>query len=315
MDVAVSNDDQTVCLVGALGIFYGQTGPTFWAANPQSVPWNSMVSQNVRPFGNSDFAVVGRFTNNQGTSNGVAVSSSGPGGSWTVHDIAGLSEQDGYYARYGSFPSATTWYVSMGNWPHETDAKLENWSVVRVSSRLSVTFNVLNEGVPLIQFMSARHLQGTFPGAIAKTTDGGHTWTKVFDSNGQFYFNQIDCFDVNNCFAVGENMKSAVILKTTDGGANWANVMTLNGPKSLHAVTMISDSEIWVTGGQPSVGQFQFKDWVGTYFHSIDGGATWTETSYNGYGFDMAWEGGVGYSSALFKGHADMWTYTQSQQS
>lgn len=34
---------------------------------------------------------------------------------------------------------------------------------------------------------------GTYSAQIAKTTDGGATWTSQFSQNGTFYFNEIDC--------------------------------------------------------------------------------------------------------------------------
>jgi hypothetical protein len=312
MDVAVSNDKTTVAVVGPSGIFYGPTGLSF-TSHQVSVPqFDSMVSQEVRPLGASGFAVIGRFSNSatESTVNGVAVATSANAAAWTLSDI-GLSTASGYYARYGSFPTATTWYVTSGNWPPADkpgDEKLTSGIVERVSGRLSVMYNV-GDNTPQITFMSAKNLLGTFPGAISKTTDGGATWTKVFDSAGKYYMNQIDCFDATHCFAVGEDMKSATVLQTIDGGAHWTAVMSLKGPKSLHSVRMISNSEVWVSGGEPSSGTYANKEWVGNYYHSTNGGATWATTSYNGYGFDMAWDNGIGYASAFFKKHTDVWTY------
>eukprot|EP01040_Poterioochromonas_malhamensis_P012089 gene12089-13218_t len=305
LSVAVSNDNSKVCVVGPSGIFYGNAGDDF-TPNTATGPWETLVTQNVRSFGTKGFAVVGRFKG-EGTVNGVAVAADGPDGTWTLHSI-GLSLDQGYYARYGSFPSTNTWYVTSGNWPHQSDDKLTNGIVERVSARISVYYNV-GDNTPQITFLSARNLLGTYPGAISKTTDGGATWTKVFDSNGQFAINQIDCFDEQNCYATGENGKKAVIVKTTDGGANWSNVMTLDGPKSLSAVRMISATEVWVSGGEPSSGPYASKEIVGNYFHTSDGGATWDKTSFNGYGYDLTFKNGNGYAAALFKKHTDIWFY------
>jgi hypothetical protein len=309
MDVEVSADGSTVCVVGPSGIFYG---PATNAFTPSQVSgsWSTMVSQEVRKFGQSGFAVIGRFDNPQTelSVNGVAVATSASG-QWDLFDI-GLKASDGYYARYGSFPSSTTWYVTSGNWPFSTDSKLTNSIVNRVSSRISIYYNV-GDNTPQVTFISARNLLGTYPGAISKTTDGGATWTKVYDSNGKFHLNEIDCFDVNNCFATGEDAKSAVILKTSNGGTSWSKVMSLTGPRSLHSVRMISATEVWVGGGEPSVGPFAYKEIVGLYYHSTDGGATWAKTSFNGYGFDLSFTSGgsIGYAVTLFKKHTDVWIY------
>lgn len=39
---------------------------------------------------------------------------------------------------------------------------------------------------------------------IAKSTDAGKTWTKVFSKFGAYYLNDIECTSVNTCCAVGE---------------------------------------------------------------------------------------------------------------
>lgn len=60
---------------------------------------------------------------------------------------------------------------------------------------------------------------------IAKTTDGGRTWTTQFSNNGSFYFNEIDCFGTELCCAAGESAGSATpgvrIYCTSDGGSSW----------------------------------------------------------------------------------------------
>lgn len=305
-DISLSADNTTLCVVGSAGIF---TGPSRYFFTPtKSNAFSAVVAQEVRPFGSKGFAVIGRFTNSLGgITNGVAISTD-LGVTWKAYGL-GLSREKGYYARFGSFPSENTWYITSGNWPNNNDGKLLSDTALRVSGRISVYLDTGSDE-PAVTFMSARKLLGTYPGAISKTTNGGKNFKKVLDSNGEYYYNQIDCFSENNCFVIGENGKKAIILKTTDGGDTWTNVMTLNGPYSLHAVRMISDTEVFVAGGHPSVGPYVSKEIQGTYYHTIDGGANWDLTTFNGYGYDLSFKGGNGYAISIFKKRTDIWIYS-----
>jgi hypothetical protein len=305
LDVAVAKDGSKVCVAGPSGVYYGSATASF-SGTKVTGQWDSLITQTVQPFGESGFAVIGRFEKSEIATNGVAVAST-PGGIWSFYDI-GVDPGAGFYARYGSFPSTATWYVTSGDWPNQNDHKLSNGIVERLSPRISVYYNI-GDGSPQVTFISARHLIGPYPGAISKTTDGGHTWTTVYDSNGDHAMNQIDCYDDAHCIAVGENGKKAVALKTENGGATWTVMMTLTGPKSLHAVKMISNTEFWMSGGEPSAGAYVSKEIVGNYWHSTNSGSSWSKTAYNGYGYDLSFKGGKGYAAALFKKHTDVWYY------
>lgn len=302
LSVALTRDGKTICTIGLSALdstcFDAET-----KLGKGSVGYVTR-SQNIEQFGQSGVAVVGQFPSRQSRPrmNGVSVSIDGQ--TFQTFDI-GLQEDanSGYHARYGAFPTATTWYVTSGNFP----AFSEGWNdqYLRLSQRIRVLQpQIGNDNKPDVKFFSASTQQRGFLGAISKTTDGGQTWTKVFDSEGQYYFNQISCVDADNCFAVGENARSATVLKTTNGGTNWTPVLNLRGPFSLTAVNMISASEIFVSGGTVSTGPS--KELVGLYYRSTDGGATWAKSTFNGYGWDMDFKDGNGYSIALFKDHTDI---------
>ena len=306
LDVAVSKDGLTMCQTGG-HIFCGVAGQSYQPAAINR--YSGSVSLNIRPLGQSGFASIGTFPVNLLAGpvvNGVAYSRDG-GVTWDASDI-GLSRSAGYKARYGAFPTDNTWYVTSGDWPNSRQDNI-GMNAARVSSRISIKPDVGPNGEPEVLFISARNLQGTYPGAISKTTDGGRTWTKVFDSNGKFYLNQIDCIDADNCAAVGEDGKSATVIITKDGGASWTTKMSLKGPFSLSAVRMMDANNIHVSGGTVSSGAFLNKEIVGNYYRTFDGGNTWTVSTFNGYGYDLDFYGGVGYASALFKSHTDIWTY------
>lgn len=300
LSVASTRDGQFVCIIGLSGLDH--TCYNFQTGGTASVAY-AAISQNLEPFGQSGVAAVGQlFSSPQSRTaiNGVSVSDDC--NRFTLYDI-GLPASSGYRARYGAFPTATTWYITSGSFP----AYSGKWDdqYLRLSQRIRILQPQIGiESKPDIKFFSANLQQPGFVGAISKTVDGGQTWTKVFDSQGLYYFNQISCVDDRNCFAVGENARMAVVLKTSNGGESWAPVLTLRGPYSLNAVNMISNSEIFVSGGTVSTGPN--KELVGLYYRSTDGGATWTKNSFNGYGWDMDFKDGYGYAIALFKDHTDV---------
>lgn len=291
MDVAFTADGQTGCVVGFGGIF---TGPPN-SANYTRVPNLHTITQNVDSFSTGGFGATGQFSLGRTSVNGVAVTVDS-GNSWNIYDI-GLGE--GYSARYGSFPTESTWYVASGMWPA---AKL---AASKDTKHITKTLSINEKNVP--QFTSKGSLRSGddlgYYGGISKTTDGGKTWSKVYDSQGEYYFNQINCFDENNCIAVGEN-DSGYIVGTQDGGATWKDLYFAEGV-SLVAVEMISATEAWAAGG----GENAKRQMVGNYYHTTDAGATWELLGGSGYVFDLSFKDGVGYSAAISSNYATMCVY------
>lgn len=115
---------------------------------------------------------------------------------------------------------------------------------------------------------------------IAKTTNGGQTWEKVFEENNSFYFNAIDCASVDVCMAVAEGTAGkggkggARVLKTSNGGSSWEEVLVFgefSGGSALD-IKMLSETEAWAG---TSDGTSMLNAGV-SYSHTTDGGATWT---------------------------------------
>jgi len=249
-------------------------------------------SQNVETFGEQSFAVCGTHypTGALGdVINGVALSNDG-GVTWTYHDT-GLPWNI-YVTRYGAFPSASTWYIAQGSWSNvAANARspiVNSTQAWDMTSRLTMH----EKGVSV----SPKVTGAGCVGAISKTTDGGKTFKSVYDTKGQYYFNEIDCSSESVCMAVAENGDSAIVLRTDNGGATWKEVMSYTAPAggSLMGCKMLSDSEAWVSGGTLESGSL-----TGHFYHTTDSGETWElQTLAKAFSMDLSFAGGVGYSTA-----------------
>lgn len=227
------------------------------------------------------------------------------GSTWALHDI-GL-DSTLYPARYAALPSESTWYVSAGTWPLDSVTAEASTLQKRLTSKVAIHNDGKRQTAafkePIRKNLRSGDSTG-YSGAIARTTDGGKTWTQVFDSKGSFYLNGISCADETHCVAVGENDDAAFILTTSDG-ANWSQVFTSPAGISLIAAKAISNTEFWVSGG----GQTSRSQLTGYYYHSTDGGATWTLSTLPGYAMDLSFADGVGYSAYLTQSYASVAVY------
>lgn len=288
MDVAFTSDAKVGCVAGLGGLFVGPNAN----GNYTKVANVHGVTQNVEPFLAKGFGSTGQFMSGKTSVNGVAVSSDA-GNSWNFYDI-GLGT--GYSARYGSFPTESTWYVSSGMFPSDSTS-------VNTQHRLSK--NLVYTTNNKLEFSKVGRVGDDtgYQGAISKTTDGGKTWTQVFDTNGVYYMNAISCADELNCIAVGEN-DTGYIVGTQDGGKTWKTLYVAEGI-SLIAVKMISTTEAWASGG----GENSRRQLVGSYYHTTDGGVTWELLTASGYAFDLSFNGEVGYSAALTSSYGTIAVY------
>jgi photosystem II stability/assembly factor-like uncharacterized protein len=180
-------------------------------------------------------------------SNGVATSPNGQ--HWINFDMG--VDGDIYTARYASFPTTSTWFVSAGHPPF--------------ISTYDTTTDITNCTV------NAEHC---YSAGIFKTSDAGATWSTVYnnvDTGDNIYPNQIDCFDVNHCVVamMGDTCR---IMATSDGGLTWQTSHTdFNSNCFLTDVQMISSTYTWV-GGYTNT----FLKSTGNLFQSTDGAKSWT---------------------------------------
>jgi len=237
--------------------------------------------QSVEGFGKNSYGIAGSFGGN-----GVAVSTDG-GATFTAHSASAALDNQ-HPARYGAYPSDTTWYVSAGAWPSNANSPSDEKSVLlkhlneRVQLRQDrATGNTFHKYLSMEELGSPNNVT-QYTGAIAKTTDGGKTFTKVFEQDGSFYFNGIHCSTVDHCIAVAEGHNcanpGAHIFVTHDGGAHWNQTMFEAGAGAgIMGARMVSETEGWAAGGLGS--NFAFE---GQFWHTMDAGNTWAKNPLKG---------------------------------
>jgi hypothetical protein len=234
------------------------------------------ISQDANVFPPSEgnqIGLVGSFQAQEKTPgiNGVAHSAD-LGQTWSVKAVPAGS------VRYGSFPTADTWYVTSGMWPAYSSTEGDH--VYQFSSKLNVDKKTAK--FYMSNSTSVTKGKGTtgYWGKISKTSDGGETWSTVFSSSPDdgYYFNSIACSDANTCVAVteGDNHPDYRAYLTTDGGATWTDTLSASGVVPDNQVSMmgagwISATEGWLAGTAKSGPAL-----VGTFFKTADGGKTFT---------------------------------------
>ena len=116
-------------------------------------------------------------------------------------------------------------------------------------------------------------------GMIAKTTDGGTTWSykslPMYTGNGLTSFRpilyQVQFLNATTGYTVGSN---GAFLRTTDGGNSWTYLTGPLGPlsstnKTINNLFFFDVNNGWLIGDAPNASQaFVYK--------TTDGGATWT---------------------------------------
>lgn len=213
----------------------------------------------------------------------ACVSSTG-GAVFTCHYVPIKNEATG---RYMSSPSKNVIFYTAGNWPRqqgETSGLMERpdgTSLFHVTSNLRVVQDPRGtQKLELGPVAQADDQNLTiYTAELWKSTDGGSTWKNLISEEGTYFFNDIDCFDDNNCVLIGEGSKSlgskspgARIWTTTDGeNFKQVHVENTTGEESLMTAQMISATEHWV-GGTQQLG----ANVPALLLHTKDGGATYT---------------------------------------
>ena len=171
-----------------------------------------------------------------------------------------------------------------------------NWSIVNLTAMgvmngiMDVYFADANNG--WVVGMDTNAFAGAcatpYYGRIAKTTDGGNTWTPVVTTPiSCFYFWKMSWPATNIGYvALQQNgtYDTIVYYKTSDGGSTWVSNgipevtvgLATNGYHFyLQGLGFVSPTEGWIGGasGLPSYGS--------SFLHTTDGGATWSPAGFN----------------------------------
>ena len=110
------------------------------------------------------------------------------------------------------------------------------------------------------------------PTSVAKTTDGGASWTTMGTIPTQVYCMAIDPTNDNILYTGCGH----AIYRSTNGGANWINTPMSNKYMYGIAVHSTIPSTIYASGMS-----WDGSQWVMSFFKRTDSGANWTTTPLN----------------------------------
>ena len=177
--------------------------------------------------------------------------------------------------RYGAMIDENTMYLTMGSWPDSQVGDISarwHWGKrngVRAPVSRSMMDSVLKGGNNTM-----------YTAAIVKTTDGGKTWTTLFQDESSYYFNAIDCSSATHCVAVAEGHRQnpAIHIFVTTDGLSFKEVMTLPSTSkkvySIMSCDFSSPNEVWVAGAVETASGSH-----ALFFDSKDAGLTWSEAN------------------------------------
>jgi len=262
IDAALGTD---LVVSGSLG-FYGQVAVGSYTEDGftfEALPYTPLFSacQSATAAAPGQFYLVGMWMTVRNYGDGV-ISSQDGGATLSFHQWTGLTS-----ARYGDFPSNSTWFISGGMWGDGEKRSLDPEAPFQLTHRLKI---YPSKDKMSFEFTDIEKLdRNGYIGVIQRSTDGGATFETVFNDTGRFYFNGIDCIDESNCWVAAEGPEGAWILKTSDAGRTWVE-QTFRPGDSLLDVQMLNENEGWAVGGIILSNTFN-----ALFLHTVDGGKTW----------------------------------------
>eukprot|EP01064_Diplonema_japonicum_P022606 TRINITY_DN3257_c0_g1_i1.p1 TRINITY_DN3257_c0_g1~~TRINITY_DN3257_c0_g1_i1.p1 ORF type:complete len:519 (+),score=153.72 TRINITY_DN3257_c0_g1_i1:63-1619(+) len=277
LSIAMQNQFEGVAGGVELGI-----GGTYYTFNGkyfnETLEVGVVTTQAIYSLGHRTYAMVG--SDNGGM--GPAISTDGGitfKGRWWPKDFSPDAP-----ARYGAFPSNTTWYITGGMWPQAPapppSAKAGGADdLFELTSRISINkktgkYSTRERKTPTSTGTPPPGYMGNYTALISKTTDGGATWEKQYYNTGSYYFNGISCASENLCMAVAEGFQQdgssapGVHVFKTEDGKTWNNIYTFGAVTGGSAVSieMVSATEAWVAATEQK---------GASMLHTTDGGKTW----------------------------------------
>jgi photosystem II stability/assembly factor-like uncharacterized protein len=148
-------------------------------------------------------------------------------------------------------------------------------TVVLFSVVLTPTWVSLNSGVnSRLRGMSAVSERVVWASGSAstvlRTRDGGSTWQKLFVTDEQLDFRDIDAFDANVAYVLSiGNGPASRIYKTVNGGSTWALQFKNEDPKAFYDAMTFWDANHGLVIGDSIEGQFYI-------LITTNGGSNWS---------------------------------------
>lgn len=203
--------------------------------------------------------------------NGVRLSSDG-GQTWTENNWPPASTESS--ARYSFFFDATFGYVVGGSYP-VTDSTVEG-RIRQIHEFVSYdheekTFNV--DFTPA----SDKSRETGYSGAI--TTFNGETFSVIFNSTGEYYFNEIWCTDTDTCWVTASGVNKTTLepaswLFFTNDGFSSMSTQLYVPESTIVTVNMLNSTFGWAGG---AVFGESGADFYGSFWQTTDG-KTWNQS-------------------------------------
>lgn len=138
------------------------------------------------------------ITGDTGFFNGVSISrDSGRTFEAGINIFDDRSTEGSMWARsFAADPTGERWFVSGGAWssgPASDDDDSDD-AYIHFSEQLHLRRDALNASGPLLEFRKAPAVP-RYTAGMARSDDGGRTWRLVYESENQFYFSGMACFD------------------------------------------------------------------------------------------------------------------------
>ena len=103
--------------------------------------------------------------------------------------------------------------------------------------------------------------------ALLATTNGGTSWTSRSDSlSATVTLLSVSCEAGAECYLVGDQGETGILLATADGGSTWSNETLPSNLVGLHDIVCLSSTDCLVAG-------------EGAIFVTADSGSTWNSES------------------------------------
>jgi len=166
-----------------------------------------------------------------------------------------------------------------------------NWTIVNLTNVMGgimdVYFHDANNGWAVGMDTNSFYTPPYY-GRIARTTDGGNSWTPVLTTPVvDSYFWKMSWPATNIGYVAlqqNDSHTNIIFYKTTDGGAHWSfnqipersfGLDTNGSHFYLQGLGFVSPTEGWVGGAS------NLPSYTNSFLHTVDGGVTWTSAGFN----------------------------------